>query len=601
MLKRTLFLLASVTLVMSLQAQNKSEFSKRAPVKAEPTVESTVSVPLTGGVPTYGPSALTWVAVDTMGNTFGPAIGALNPLAFDPWTNTALLFHRGRTTYGTTGRVYYNYSTDAGATWTRVANPINGSNSAWNARYPSMTFSNPTKGSALNTSLVVGAWPELVNGAFGGVGAGADEFAGSGNTISAIYTDANLLFSSQVPVFANDNTAGIFWASDNGADASLKLWKTTDFQTVDTLTPPTWNSAAFEDGGNVTLGGASNNGVVYYGVLGTFPVQNPIVSGWLPGYSKSTDNGATWSAFKVADFRTIPALSRYDRVYDYKKGDAFVSYQGDINVDKNGFVHFLIQVTDTTVDNNSGLNSVVEIIETANGWDGKVVFEGIGDSSYTKLSGPGLGQTGPDTYLAFDKDRNIMVATWNAPRTLTDSLVDIYASYRFVDGGAWSTPVNLTDSPGMNENSHHMAPYLKSNGNGSYSAFVFYHYPAGYTGYYPDATYDTQPSVIYAGTYTFTATGVENETNPTGFVLSQNYPNPFNPSTSIKYTVGERANVTLKVFDMLGREVASLVNEVKEQGSYSVNFDAAKLASGTYVYKLTAGNFVETKKMVLLK
>ena len=52
---------------------------------------------------------------------------------------------------------------------------------------------------------------------------------------------------------------------------------------------------------------------------------------------------------------------------------------------------------------------------------------------------------------------------------------------------------------------------------------------------------------------------------------------------------------------MLGREVASLVNEVKDQGSYNVNFDAAKLASGTYVYKLTAGNFVETKKMVLLK
>jgi len=599
MLKRTLFLLASVTLVMSLQAQNKSEYSKHAPVKVEPAVETTASVPLTGGVPTWGPSALNWVAVDTMGNTFGPAIGALNPMAFDPWSGAIMLVHRGRATYGTTSQVFYNYSTD-GANWTRVTPAIN-SSVTQAARYPSMTFNNPTKGSALTDCLVAFSWPQLNPSAFGDVGAGADESVGAGSTVAILEVGVGRTFSSQVPTFASDNAPLVLWASDNQVDAALKLWKTADFQAVDTLTPPSWESAAFEEGGSVTLGGASNNGVLYYGVLGTLPLQTPITSGWVPAYSKSTDNGATWSTFKIADFRNIPALARYDRVYDYKKGDAFVSYQGDMNVDKNGFVHFLIQVTDTTVDNNSGLNSVVEIFETANGWDGKVVFEGIGDSSYTKLTGPGLGQTGPDTYIAFDKDRNLMVATWNAPRTITDSLVDIYASYRFVDGGEWSAPVNLTDSPGMNENSHHMAPYVKSNGNGSYTAYVFYHYPAGYTGYYPDATYDTQPSVIYAAGYTFTATGVENESNPTGFVLSQNYPNPFNPSTSIKYTVGERANVTLKVFDMLGREVASLVNEVKEQGSYSVNFDAAKLASGTYVYKLTAGNFVETKKMVLLK
>ncbi len=603
MLKRTLFLLASVTLVMSLQAQDKRELAKKAPVKIEPATESVAPVQLTGGVPTWGPSALNWVPVDTMQNTLGPAIGALNPLAFDPWTNTILLTHRGKSTYGASGKIYYNYSTDAGATWARGESPYNSSNSAWNARYPSGTFSNPTKSSDITNSLVVGSWPELVNGAFGGVGAGADESAGAGFTVSAIYTDPNLLFSSQVPCFANDNTAGIFWASDNQSDASLKLWKTTDFQAVDTLIPPSWGSATFSDGGNVAMGGAANNGTVYYAVLGTFDTQVPIQSGWLPGYSKSTDNGATWSTWNVADFRNIPALARYDRLYDYVKGDAFVSYVGDMNVDKDGYVHLLFCVTDTTVDNNSGENALVEVFETASGWDGKVVFHGIGDSSYTKLDGPGLGQTGPAAYFATDKDKNVFAAVWNMPASITDSLCDIYASYR-TPNGDWSTPVNLTQTAGMNENSMHAAPYLKSNGNGSYSAFVFYHYPAGYTGYFPN-DFDpnsAQPSVIYGGTYTFTVTGVENEvSSPTGFALSQNFPNPFNPTTSIKFNVGERANVTLKVFDMLGREVATLVNEVKESGSYDVNFDAAKLSSGTYVYKLTAGNFVETKKMVLLK
>jgi hypothetical protein len=602
MLKRTLFLLASVTLVMSLQAQDKRELGKKAPVKIEPVTESTVALPLTGGVPTYGPSALTWVAADTMGNCYGTAIGALNPLAFDPWTNTVMVVHRGAATYGTSGQLYYNYSTDNGATWARVTPAVNAS-VAQAARYPSMTFNNPTKGSDLTSSLLGFSWPELVAGAFGGVGGGADESIGAGSTVAVI--DAGVaprLYSSQVPTFASDNTNLVLWASDNSGDASLKLWKTVDFQSFDTITPPQWESSAFEDGGSITMGGAANNGVLYYAVLGTFPLQTPIQSGWTPGYSKSTDNGATWSTFKSADFRSIPALAAYDRLYDYIKLDGFVSYQGDMNVDKDGFVHFLVQVTDTTIDNNSGTNAVVEIFETANGWDGKVVFSGIGDSSYTKLDGPALGQMGPNSYLAFDKDKNIMVATWNAPRSLTDSLVDVYASYRNVNGGEWSAPVNLTDTEGMNENSHHMAPYVQTNGNGSYTAYVFYTYPAGYTGYFPNGEgLDTQPNVIYSAGYTFTPTGVEDEVAPTGFALSQNYPNPFNPTTSINFTVAQRSNVTLKVYDMLGREVASLVNEVKDQGSYNVNFDAAKLASGTYVYKLTAGNFVETKKMVLLK
>lgn len=481
MLKRTLFLLASVTLVMSLQAQDKREVGKKAPVKIEPVTE-TVSVPLTGGTPTWGPSALNWVAADTMANCYGPAIGALNPLAFDPWTNTVMLLHRGHTTYGSSGRVFYNYSTDAGATWGRVTPAMNGSNSAFNARYPSLTFSNPTKSSNIQDALVAGSWPELVAGAFGGVGAGADEYAGSGFQVSAIYTDPNLLFSSQVPTFANDGTAGVFWASDNQSNASLKLWKTVDFQTVDTLIPPTWTSASFEDGGNVTMGGAAHNGTIVYGVLGTFPTQTPIVSGWLPGFSKSTDNGATWSTWKVADFRNIPALARYDRLYDYVKLDAFVSYVGDIHIDKDGFAHMLFAVTDTTVDNNSGENALVEVYETATGWEGKVVYHGIGDSSYTKLDGPGLGQVGPAAYLAFDKDKNVIVATWNMPRSLTDSLVDIYASWRPAAGGEWSAPVNLTDSPGMNENANHAAPYIQSNGNNSYTAYVFMNYPAGYTG-----------------------------------------------------------------------------------------------------------------------
>jgi hypothetical protein len=88
---------------------------------------------------------------------------------------------------------------------------------------------------------------------------------------------------------------------------------------------------------------------------------------------------------------------------------------------------------------------------------------------------------------------------------------------------------------------------------------------------------------------------------PGEFNLLQNYPNPFNPNTSIKYIIDSRQFVNLKVYDLLGREVATLVNEEKLAGSYEVNFDASLLSSGVYFYNLQAGSFVETKKLVLLK
>jgi photosystem II stability/assembly factor-like uncharacterized protein len=85
------------------------------------------------------------------------------------------------------------------------------------------------------------------------------------------------------------------------------------------------------------------------------------------------------------------------------------------------------------------------------------------------------------------------------------------------------------------------------------------------------------------------------------FSLSQNYPNPFNPSTTLQYAIGSRQFVTLKVYDLLGREVATLVNEEKPDGEYEVEFNAANLPSGIYFYQLKAGSFVEVRKMILLK
>ncbi len=98
-----------------------------------------------------------------------------------------------------------------------------------------------------------------------------------------------------------------------------------------------------------------------------------------------------------------------------------------------------------------------------------------------------------------------------------------------------------------------------------------------------------------------TPTDIDNNSLPVEFTLEQNFPNPFNPSTTINYSLPETGLVTIKVYDVLGREVGELVNEVKSQGYHSVKFDARNLSSGLYIYTLRANNFNASKAMILAK
>ena len=113
---------------------------------------------------------------------------------------------------------------------------------------------------------------------------------------------------------------------------------------------------------------------------------------------------------------------------------------------------------------------------------------------------------------------------------------------------------------------------------------------------------------VFASNDSLTTSVEENELTLKNFKLYQNYPNPFNPATKIKYSIPNVAEATLrplhtklKVYDILGREVKTLVNGEKQSGAYEVEFDASRLSSGIYFYKITAGNFSEIKKLVLLK
>ena len=117
----------------------------------------------------------------------------------------------------------------------------------------------------------------------------------------------------------------------------------------------------------------------------------------------------------------------------------------------------------------------------------------------------------------------------------------------------------------------------------------------------PEGKYSYRLKQIdYSGIYSYSDI-IEVNVEPSRFYLSQNYPNPFNPVTKIRYSLPQTVYVTLKVYNTIGEEVVTLVNNIEEAGSHLVEFDASDFNSGVYYYKLESGNFSVTNKMMLIK
>ena len=122
------------------------------------------------------------------------------------------------------------------------------------------------------------------------------------------------------------------------------------------------------------------------------------------------------------------------------------------------------------------------------------------------------------------------------------------------------------------------------------------------TGNITDGTYKLSGGFWANNVFAVTAVQPNTSTNlPVSFNLYQNYPNPFNPSTVIKYELPKSSFVTVKLYNLLGSEIKTLVNGYQQTGVYSITFDGSNLSSGVYLYRIIAGNYSQTKKMILLK
>ena len=166
-----------------------------------------------------------------------------------------------------------------------------------------------------------------------------------------------------------------------------------------------------------------------------------------------------------------------------------------------------------------------------------------------------------------------------------------------IDGTSkWTATANsyITSLTTADSDTSNVKNYVDAN------AGVFIYYAPSANSWLGGRTY-TLTSGGYLAPSVVTAVHERQTASPAAFVLSQNYPNPFNPTTTISFSVPSKSSVSLKVFDILGREVSTIVSGELEAGSYTRQWNASAFASGVYFYRLQAGAFSETKKMFLLK
>lgn len=205
----------------------------------------------------------------------------------------------------------------------------------------------------------------------------------------------------------------------------------------------------------------------------------------------------------------------------------------------------------------------------------------------------GTGWSAPTNWSSFGGTDNVNVALYSRRSNSNDVFQAVFTRtglnngtprairYRKFSSGSWNTSIEAsTGSPTGLQN----AAVVELNTTSG--AFAY----AG-----------TNNANVYFNNQDWTVDVNEGEATPENYSLEQNYPNPFNPSTTIKFRIPENSFVSLKVYNVLGKEVATLVNEEKNAGIFEVNFNANNLSSGVYFYKLETGNFVKTNKMILLK
>jgi len=295
---------------------------------------------------------------------------------------------------------------------------------------------------------------------------------------------------------------------------------------------------------------------------------NGTVTGLNGTILKTINGGVTWVQQTSGTTNLLPGVSFTDA-----NNGTTVGLSGTILRTTNGGINWIHQTSGTT-NNLTSVSFIDANIGTAVGWNGTIL---------RTIIGGGLAPF-PPTNLTAKVDTLKVLLTWQDNFNNEDGFVvqkkngDTTSSKSFFSiDTLGANVITYTDTNFMIDTIY------------SYRVNAFNIY--GLSGYSNIVTI-TVPQPVGV---------MENEKFPIQFTLNQNYPNPFNPTTTIKYAIPQQSFVNIAIYNLLGEKILTLINEEKQPGNYEVLFDGSNLSSGVYFYKIVSSNFIETKKLILMK
>lgn len=498
-----------------------------------------------------------WAFVDSMPDAVFLTSPEIKPFIYSPEKNRILTLSRNKIN----SDVYlsYNYSDNEGMSWNKCLSQVDG-------RYATCTFRDSGK--------IVESVCNLLF------------------SLTAMKTTDTLMHCEPLTAQIQGSYRSVFtWSSDLGQQKTYVLLETFD-------------SLIFSGAVQHSF---SHNGTTLYAYWGhsqgnTLYIEKLVQSSSFPHnlsfmLTSSTDEGLTWTSWENFDWKSIPQLSAFD---DFGTMDGRIAH--DFVVDANGKAHIFFSVVDTDAVAPEDFK-IVELYQTTNGWNGNIVATRF--SSFHSGFGT-LSQTDNELEACLSEDRNVIVVKWIDASSEGDTNgSDIFVRAKKINGD-WGEIINVTNT---NTGTRHrdmltrLAPRCE---NISGNAITIYLTETRQLTNVPDDSLDyTKPVGIWFAKATIPVlpnTVAEQTGNkPAHIMLYNNYPNPFNPVTVLRYSISVNGNVSLKVFDMAGKEVATVFSGYQTAGKYEATFDASQFASGIYFCTLQAGNFSATEKMVLAK